>query len=53
MPFLAILEVLDFDFSKFEQISSTKFTKIVSAESLKLPIITFFDRLNSPKFDFT
>ena len=27
MSFLAILEVLDFDFSKFEQLTSPKFTK--------------------------
>ena len=48
MSFLAILEVLNFVFSKFEQLSSTKFTKIQSSESLKLPKMTFLDRLNSP-----
>ena len=37
MLFLAILEVLNFDFSKFEQISNTKFTKIQSLEFLQLP----------------
>ena len=37
MSFLAILEVLKFDFSKFEQLSSPKFTKFQSSESLKLP----------------
>ena len=51
MSFLAILEVLNFDFSKFEQLSRPKFTKIKSSESLKLPKMTFFDRLNLPKFD--
>ena len=53
MSFLAILEVLDFDFSKFEQLSSPKFTKIQSSESQKLPKLTFLDCLNSQKFDFT
>ena len=33
MSFLAIWEVLNFDFSKFEQLSSPKFTKIQSSES--------------------
>ena len=36
--FLAILEVLNFDFSQFEQLSSPKFTKNQSSESLKLAI---------------
>ena len=40
-------------FSKFEQLSGLKFTRIQSSESLKLPKMTFLDRLNSPKFDFT
>ena len=53
MLFLAISEVLNFDLSHFEQISSPKFTKIQSSESLKLPKMTFQDRLNSQKFDFT
>ena len=53
MLFLAISEGLNFDFSKFEQLSSPKFTKIRSSESLKLPKMTFLDRLNLPKFDFT
>ena len=53
MSFLALLEVLNFDFSKFEQLSSPKFTKIQSSASLKLPEMTFLDRFNSPKFDFT
>ena len=53
MLILAILEVLNFDFSKFEQLSSTKFTKIQSSEALNLPKMTFLDRLNSPKFDCT
>ena len=32
ISFLAILEVLDFDFSRFEQLSSPKFTKIHSSD---------------------
>ena len=52
MPFSAILEVLNFDISKFEQLSSAKFTKLQSSKSLKLPKVTFIDRLNSQKFDF-
>ena len=43
MSFLAILEVLNFDFSKFEHLSSPKFNKIQSSESLKLPKMTFLD----------
>ena len=35
MSFLAISEVLNFDFGKFEQLSSAKFTKFQSSESLK------------------
>ena len=53
MSFRAILEVLNFDFANFEQLSSPKCTKIQSSESLKLPKMTFQDRLNSQKFDFT
>jgi len=53
MSFLAILEVLDFDFGKSKQLSSPKFTKIQSPESAKLPKTTFLDHLNLPKFDFT
>ena len=53
MLILTILEVLNFDFSNFEQFSSPKFTKNSKSESLKLPKMTFLDRLNSPKFDFT
>ena len=53
MSFVAILEVLNFDFRKFEQLSSPKYTKIPSSATLKLPQMTFFDRLNSPKFNFT
>ena len=34
MTFLAILEVLNFDFSDFEELSSPNFTKIQSSESL-------------------
>ena len=40
-------------FSKFEQFSSPKCTKSQISESLKLPKMTFMDRMNSPKFDFT
>ena len=53
MSFLAILVVLNFDFSRFEQLSSPNFTKIQSSESLELPKITFLVGLNLPKFDFT
>ena len=53
MSFLAILEVLNFDLSNFEQLSSPKFTKIQSLESLNLSKMTSLERLNSPKLDFT
>ena len=36
MSFLAIIEVLNFDFSKFEQLSSTKVTKISKFEVSKI-----------------
>ena len=39
---MTILEVLNFDFSTFEQLSSPKFTKIPSSHSLKLSKITFW-----------
>ena len=48
MSFLAILEVLDFDFGKFEQLSNPKFTKFQNSESLKLPKMTFLDGQNTP-----
>ena len=51
MLFLQILEVLNFDFSKLEQLLSPKFT-FQSSESLKLPKMTFLDHLISPKLDF-
>ena len=47
MSFLAILDVLNLDFSQFEQLSNPKFTKTQNLESLKLPKMTFLDRLNS------
>ena len=50
---MAILEVLNFGFSQFEQFSSPKFTKIQSSEVLKLAKMTFLECLNLPKFDFT
>ena len=53
MLILTILEVLNFDLSKFEQLSSLKFTKIQSSESPKLSKMTFLDRFNSPNLDFT
>ena len=53
MPFLPILEVLNCDFSKFEQFFNSKFTKFQSSESIKLADMTFLDRFNSPKCDFT
>ena len=40
-------------FSQFEQLSRPNSTKNQSSESLKLPKMTYLDRLNSPKFDFT
>ena len=46
MLFLSILEVLNFDFSHFEQLLSPKFTKIQNSESLKLPKVTFLHCLN-------
>ena len=49
MFILTCLEVLNFDFSKFEQISSPKFTRIQSSESTKLPKMTFLESLNRPK----
>ena len=36
-------------FSKYEQLSSPKFTKIQRSESLKLPKMTFLDHLISHK----
>ena len=53
MLFLPILEVLNLDFSKFEQLSRPTFTQIQSSEPQKLPKMTFLDRLDSPKFDIT
>ena len=47
------MSFLNFDFGKFEQLSSPKFTKILSSESLELAKMTFLDCLNSPKLDFT
>ena len=51
MLFLAISEGLNFDFSKFEQLLSTRFTKIQSP-SPELPKMTFLEHLNLPKLDF-
>ena len=42
----ASCEVQNLDVSKFEQLSSPKFTQIQSSESLKLPKMTFLDCLN-------
>ena len=53
MSFFANLEVLKFDFTKFEQLSSPKSPQIQTSESQKLPKMTFLDRLDSPKFDIT
>ena len=53
MSFLPIYEVLNFDFSTFEQLSSPNFSKNLSSEFLKLPKMTFLDHLNWPKFDFS
>ena len=43
MSFLAILEILNFDFSKFVHLSSPKFTKIQSSESLKWQKCAIFE----------
>ena len=54
MSFLTILKVLDFDFLvNLSNIQVPNLPKIQNAESLKLPIMSFLDGLNSPKFDFT
>ena len=42
MSFLAILEVLNFDFSKFEQLSSPKFTKNLKFSVSKIAINDIF-----------
>ena len=52
MSFLAILEIMNFDFGQIEQLLNPKITKIQSSESLKLPKNDILDRLYSPKFDF-
>ena len=53
MSFLAILKVLNFDFIKFEQLSSAKFIKIQSSESLnKIAKNYIFEHLILPKLDF-
>ena len=51
--FLAILEVLNFDFSKIEQLSSPKFTKNSKFRVWNCNKMTFSDCLNLPNFDFT
>ena len=53
MSFLAILEGLNFDFGKFQQLSSPKFTKDSKSRVSKIAKITFLDRLNLPELDFT
>ena len=50
---MALLEVLNFVYSKFEPFFKTYFTKNQNSEPLKLPKMTFVDCLNSPKLDFT
>ena len=52
MSILAILEVLNFDFRKYEQLSSPQRTQIQGSESLKLPKMTLLDFV-IPKLDFT
>ena len=49
MSFLAISEVLNFDFGKFEQLSIPKFIKIQTSEPLKLVKIIFLDYFNLAK----
>ena len=53
MLIFTILEVLNFDFSELGKFQVPNLTKIQSSESLKQPKMTFLDRLNSLKVDFT
>ena len=53
MLILAILETLNFDFSKLGKFQIPNLPKIQSSESLKLPKMTFLDSLNPLTFDFT
>ena len=53
MSFLPILEVLNFDFSKFGTWKLLEITENQNSEPLKWPKMTFLDCLSSPKFDFT
>ena len=50
---MLIFEVLNFDFRKFEQFSSTKFTKNLKFQVSKIAKNYIFDSLNSLKIDFT
>ena len=53
MSFLAILEVSNFDILvNVSHFQVPNLPKLQSSESLKLPKMTFLDRLNAPKLDF-
>ena len=52
MSFLAILEVLNFDFSKFEQLSSPKFTKNSKFRVPKIAKNDIFGPFESTKIRF-
>ena len=51
MSFLAILETLDFEFWYIWDQKMAQIYKNQNSEPLKLPKMTFFDHLDSPKFD--
>ena len=53
MLILAILEVLNFDYSKFEQLSSTKFTKNSKFRVSKIAKDDIFGLFEFAIFDFT
>ena len=53
VSFLALLEVLKFNFSKFEQFFKAQIYQNSKFSIFKNAKMTFLDRLNSQKFDFT
>ena len=52
MSFIAISETLNFDFSKFEQLSSPKFTKNSKFRVAKIPKNDIFGQFELPKIWF-
>ena len=50
---LTIFEILNFEFSIIRATFKSQIYQKFKVQSLKLPKMTFLDRLNSPKFDFT